>query len=77
MQRALFIGGAGFIGSQPCAALGASPRLVVTDQYRPGDIRHSGAATTRLMARLGHRAQVCLVEGLLRFTGVKSAVSSS
>lgn len=48
-------------------AFNAAPRLVVTSQYRLGDIRHNRADIARLRAQLDYRPQVTLAEGLQRF----------
>jgi dTDP-L-rhamnose 4-epimerase len=55
------------VARQLSAALGASPRLVVTGQYRVGDIRHNRADVTRLNELLAYRPRVGLAEGLQRF----------
>ncbi len=49
------------------SAFSASPRLVVTGQYRLGDIRHNRAEIARLSELLDYRPRVGLVEGLQRF----------
>jgi dTDP-L-rhamnose 4-epimerase len=48
-------------------AFGAAPRLVVTGQYRLGDIRHNRADIARLHEQLDYRPHVPLAEGLQRF----------
>jgi dTDP-L-rhamnose 4-epimerase len=48
-------------------AFGKAPRLVVTSQYRLGDIRHNRADITRLRELLDYRPHVPLAEGLRRF----------
>jgi dTDP-L-rhamnose 4-epimerase len=48
-------------------AFGAAPRLVVTGQYRLGDIRHNRADIARLHEQLDYRPRVSLAEGLQRF----------
>jgi dTDP-L-rhamnose 4-epimerase len=48
-------------------AFGAAPRLVVTSQYRLGDIRHNRAEVARLHEQLDYRPHVPLAEGLQRF----------
>jgi dTDP-L-rhamnose 4-epimerase len=55
------------IARQLGSAFGASPRLVVTGQYRLGDIRHNRADITRLKELLDYRPRVGLAEGLQRF----------
>jgi nucleoside-diphosphate-sugar epimerase len=49
------------------AAFSASQQLVLTDQHRPGDIRHNSADITRLSELLDHCPRVGLAEGLQRF----------
>ena len=49
-------------------ALGCEPRVVVTGQFRIGDIRHNFADITRIKNLLGFRPKVDLKEGLRRFT---------
>ena len=48
-------------------AFGAAPCLVVTGQYRLGDIRHNRADINRLHEQLDYRPRVSLAEGLQRF----------
>lgn len=48
-------------------ALGATPQVTVTAEYRLGDIRHNFADITRLQTRLGYRPAVSLEDGLGRF----------
>lgn len=48
-------------------AFGAAPRLVVTSQYRLGDIRHNRADVARLREQLDYQPHVPLAEGLQRF----------
>ena len=48
-------------------AFDAEPDLVITGQYRLGDIRHNVADTSRLNSVLGLTPQVSLQEGLRRF----------
>lgn len=48
-------------------AFGKAPRLVVTSQYRLGDIRHNRADITRLRELLDYRPRVSLADGLQRF----------
>jgi dTDP-L-rhamnose 4-epimerase len=55
------------IARQLGAAFGASPQLVVTGQYRLGDIRHNRADITLLKELLDYRPRVGLAEGLQRF----------
>ena len=55
------------IARQLSTAFGASPNLVVTSQYRLGDIRHNRADITRLKELLDYRPRVGLAEGLQRF----------
>lgn len=55
------------VARQLSRAFGAPPRLVVTSQYRLGDIRHNRADITRLQERLDYRPRVPLAEGLERF----------
>lgn len=49
------------------AAFGATPDLVVTGDYRVGDIRHNCADIGRLRTSLGCEPAVALPEGLRRF----------
>ncbi|MGR9578170.1 NAD-dependent epimerase/dehydratase family protein [Pandoraea sputorum] len=48
-------------------ALGGTPDVKVTGQFRLGDIRHNFADVSRLNERLGVKPQVSLSEGLSRF----------
>jgi dTDP-L-rhamnose 4-epimerase len=48
-------------------ALGCTPDVKVTGQFRLGDIRHNFADVSRLEAALGVKPQVSLREGLSRF----------
>jgi dTDP-L-rhamnose 4-epimerase len=48
-------------------ALGVNPELVVTGQYRLGDIRHNCADLTALRATLGFSPQITVSEGLRHF----------
>ena len=48
-------------------AFDTEPDLVITSQYRLGDIRHNVADTTRLNQVLGLTPQVSLQDGLRRF----------
>lgn len=49
------------------AALDGSSEIVITGEYRLGDIRHNMADITRLCDLLGHAPKVELEEGLRRF----------
>lgn len=49
------------------AALGHTPNIRVTSEYRLGDIRHNVADITRLREVLGYTPQVNLQNGLRRF----------
>ena len=49
------------------AAFGASPDLVVTGEYRLGDIRHNRADIARMRALIGGEPAIGLAEGLRRF----------
>lgn len=48
-------------------ALGQTPNVRVTAEYRVGDIRHNFADIGRLRDLLGHRPQVDITSGLRRF----------
>ena len=48
-------------------AFGTEPNLVVTEQYRLGDIRHNYADTTRLAQLLNAAPQIGIEDGLRRF----------
>jgi dTDP-L-rhamnose 4-epimerase len=48
-------------------ALGATPDLLVTGQYRLGDIRHNYADIGRLRRLIGREPRLGLAEGLARF----------
>lgn len=48
-------------------AFGKTPNVVVTGQFRIGDIRHNFADVTRLQQLLGIAPQVSLAQGLQRF----------
>jgi dTDP-L-rhamnose 4-epimerase len=48
-------------------ALDVDPELVVTGQYRLGDIRHNCADLTALRSTLGFSPQITVAEGLSRF----------
>jgi dTDP-L-rhamnose 4-epimerase len=55
------------IAEQLAKALGAVPHLVVTGQYRLGDIRHNYADIDRLRQLLGREPRLSLADGLARF----------
>ena len=48
-------------------AFGQAPDLVVTGEYRLGDIRHNCADISRMRALLGYEPAIGLAEGLRRF----------
>jgi dTDP-L-rhamnose 4-epimerase len=48
-------------------AFGVDPDLVMTNEYRLGDIRHNYADTKRLQAVLGYKPKVSISEGMQRF----------
>jgi dTDP-L-rhamnose 4-epimerase len=48
-------------------AFGRKPNVVVTGQFRIGDIRHNFADMTRLAQRLGYTPRVSFPEGIARF----------
>jgi len=48
-------------------ALGRNPRIVVTGQYRVGDIRHNFADLTAARHLLGYSPKVTLAHGLVKF----------
>lgn len=61
------------IASHLSAAFGVSPNLIVTGQYRLGDIRHNCADIGRLRDILGYEPRIGLADGLRRFAAwVKS-----
>ncbi|HEV2990118.1 MAG TPA: NAD-dependent epimerase/dehydratase family protein [Candidatus Angelobacter sp.] len=49
-------------------AFGREPRLVVTGQFRIGDIRHNVADMTKIRARFAFAPSISLKAGLRRFT---------
>jgi dTDP-L-rhamnose 4-epimerase len=55
------------IASTLSEALGKNPNLVVTNQYRLGDIRHNRADIYRLNHELNFSPKIQLIEGLQRF----------
>ncbi len=55
------------VASELSRAFGFEPKLVVTGQYRIGDIRHNVADVSRLKDRLGVTPKITLREGLQRF----------
>lgn len=55
------------IASHLSAAFNVSPNLIVTGQYRRGDIRHNWADIGRLRDILGYEPQIGLADGLRRF----------
>ena len=48
-------------------AFGRTPRVVVTGQYRLGDIRHNCADMRRIQQRFGFAPRITLADGLRRF----------
>jgi len=48
-------------------SLGAKPQIVVTGEYRVGDIRHNYADIGKLFASLQYRPKISLQEGMKRF----------
>jgi len=55
------------VASQLTIALGGTPAIRITGEYRVGDIRHNVADISRLRSILGYAPQVDLAEGLRRF----------
>ncbi|GAN22168.1 TPA: NAD-dependent epimerase/dehydratase family protein [Legionella pneumophila] len=55
------------IASTLCEVFGYSPNLVITNQYRLGDIRHNRADINRLVTHLNFTPKIRLLEGLERF----------
>jgi dTDP-L-rhamnose 4-epimerase len=55
------------VASGLAMALGVSPELVVTGQYRLGDIRHNCADLTSLRSILDFSPQITVTEGLRLF----------
>lgn len=55
------------VASELSRAFGCEPKLVVTGQYRVGDIRHNFADITRLKKLLNVEPKVSLANGLKRF----------
>jgi dTDP-L-rhamnose 4-epimerase len=55
------------IAHQLCTALNGNSQVVVTSQYRVGDIRHCYADMSRIKLDLGFVPSVSLKEGLHRF----------
>ena len=55
------------VASELSLALGCTPNIRVTAEYRVGDIRHNVADISRLREVLGYSPQVDLKEGLRRF----------
>lgn len=55
------------IAAQLSLAFDAAPRLVVTGEYRMGDIRHNFAEIERLRLHLNYAPTVTLSEGMARF----------
>lgn len=55
------------VASELSRAFGYEPKLVVTGQFRVGDIRHNYADIERLQTLLGITPKISLSEGLQRF----------
>jgi len=55
------------VASELSRAFGFEPKLVITGQYRIGDIRHNVADVSRLKDLLGVTPKISLREGLQRF----------
>ena len=55
------------VAGELSVAFGKEPDLVVTGQYRLGDIRHNCADISRLRDTFGYEPRVKLTEGLARF----------
>ncbi len=55
------------VAIQLACAFGREPNIVVTGQYRVGDIRHNVADITRLMRYFDFKPKISLQEGLGRF----------
>lgn len=55
------------VAAELSRAFGAAPDLVVTGQYRVGDIRHNRADIAALRDILGYQPRIGLAEGLRRF----------
>ncbi|HMV20321.1 MAG TPA: NAD-dependent epimerase/dehydratase family protein [Rhodocyclaceae bacterium] len=55
------------IAEQLSLAFDATPRLIVTGEYRIGDIRHNFAEIEQLSVRLHYTPSVALSEGMARF----------
>lgn len=56
------------LAEELCRTFGREPRIVVTAQYRLGDIRHNCADMTKIREQLGFIPRITLSEGLSRFS---------
>lgn len=55
------------VAEQLSVAFGTDPNIVITSQYRLGDIRHNYADIHKLKEKLGYEPKIDLAEGLRRF----------